>query len=201
MKIFRCILYVIFSILIFSCGENATEPDSHTQNPADFEAAWNRINDVYPFFEFKKIDWDSVYSEYHPQVEAAEGIEFHGILHNLLAGLRDAHVFYQLLYGGTIVPYYSPRQLRDKDSFSLPVVKTYFDQALLTTTQGTAEYRVLADSIGYIYLSNLENDDLADEFPIIIQYMIDTKGLILDMRHNHGGSIQNIEVIVTRFLT
>ena len=201
MKPLKLILCVVLVILVLGCKKQVTELDISAQNMEDFEAAWNRINDVYPFFEFKKIDWDSIYSVYRPRVEAARGNEFYAILQDLLAELKDAHVYYRSLLGGTVVPYSSPRQLRDQHAFSLPLVKTYFNTALLATEKGTAEYGILPDNIGYIFLSNLENDDLADEFPIIIEYMMNTKGLIVDMRQNHGGSIENIKVVVTRFLT
>jgi hypothetical protein len=201
MKKFKFILSIVIIFLTLGCEKQSTEPDISTQNMKDFEAAWNRINDVYPFFEFKRINWDSIYTEYLPRVQAAEGIEFHSILHDLLAELKDAHVFYQLLIGGTVVPYYTPRQVRDKYSFSLSLVKTYFETELFTTGQGTAEYGILPDSLGYIYLSNLENGDLPDEFPAVIKYLMHTKALILDLRQNHGGSLQNIEVVVSRFLT
>ena len=201
MKMCRFTLWVFFVVLVLGCDKHITEPDLSVQNLNDFEAAWNRINDVYPFFEFKNIDWDSIYSEYRPRVETAKGVEFYSVFHDLLAELKDAHVFYRLLYGNAIVPYYTRRQIRDQDSFSLSLVKTYFATALLTTQQGTAEYGILANNIGYIFLSNLGNNDLTSEFPMIIEYMINTKGLILDLRQNNGGSIENIEVVVTRFLT
>jgi hypothetical protein len=201
MKIVIFIFSIIFVFLVVGCDKQSTEADMSVVNMKDFEAAWNRINDVYPFFDYKKINWDSIYTIYRPRVETAEGIEFHSILHDLLAELKDAHVFYRLLLGGTVVPYYTPRQVRDQNTFSLPLVKTYFDKELLATEERTAEYEILADSIGYIFLSNLENNDLTNEFPLIIEYFMNTKGLIIDMRQNNGGTIQNIEVVVTQFLT
>ncbi|KAA3661347.1 MAG: hypothetical protein DWQ10_04725 [Calditrichaeota bacterium] len=200
MRIIKLLLCLSFVVLVFGCGNQSTGPDTSTIHMDDFEAAWNRVNDVYPFFEFKKINWDSIYVDYHPQVETAEGREFYTLLHELLAELKDAHVFYQLPIAGSVVPWYSPRQVRDDKAFNLPLVKSYFHTNINTTTQGTAEYGVLQDSIGYIYLANLENGDLRDEFPGIIEYMRNTKGLILDIRQNNGGSIENMEVVVTRFM-
>lgn len=46
---------VLCTTLFFSCKDIiVTEPESNL-NVEDFEAAWNRINDVYPYIEFKKI--------------------------------------------------------------------------------------------------------------------------------------------------
>ncbi|MCA9734784.1 MAG: hypothetical protein H6696_09150 [Deferribacteres bacterium] len=201
MEILKVLLRLSICVLVFSCGKHSTGPDTATRNMEDFEAAWTRVNDVYPFFEFKKINWDSLYSVYHARVETAEGNEFYGILNDLLAELKDAHVFYQLPIGGSIVPWYSPRQIRDNNAFSLPLVKSYFATELLATTQGTANYGILQDSIGYIYLANLQNSDLKNEFSGILASLQEMKGLILDMRQNSGGSIENIEVVVGHFLT
>jgi carboxyl-terminal processing protease len=200
MKIRAIILSIILAFLFAVCDKQSTEVDMSAINMNDFEAAWNRINDVYPFFDFKKIDWDSIYFVYRPRVEQAEGIEFHSVLHDLLAELKDAHVYYQLILGGPVIPYYTPRQIRDRDVFSLELVKTYFDKELRASEQGTAKYGIIADSIGYIYLSNLEYDDVTNEFPSIIEYLKNTRGLIIDLRENQGGTIQNIQVVISKFL-
>ena len=78
-------------------------------NVEDFEAAWNAINADYSYLEFKQIDWDSIYTEFHPRAEAARGDEFYGVLHDLLYQLKDGHVFYVTPGGSEIYPWIPPR--------------------------------------------------------------------------------------------
>ncbi len=42
-------------------------PAESNLNVEDFEATWNRVNDVYPYLEYKHINWDSIYTVYRPQ--------------------------------------------------------------------------------------------------------------------------------------
>ena len=65
MKKIFLILSALSLIMFFSCKDIiVTEPESNL-NVEDFEAAWKRIKDVYPYLEFKKINWDSIYTVYH----------------------------------------------------------------------------------------------------------------------------------------
>jgi len=64
MKKLKLIFYILLALFTFSCEDIIVKPADSNQNMEDFEAAWNRINDVYPFLEFKNIDWDSIYSVY-----------------------------------------------------------------------------------------------------------------------------------------
>jgi len=185
--------------MFFTCEKHVTEPDPSIYIE-DFETAWNRIDQVYPFFEFKKINWDSIYTVYLPRAEEARGIEFHSVLHDMLAELKDGHVYYKPFIG-LVIPWPTPRQIRDRNAYSLSVVRTYFDSGLRVTVQGTIQYEILPGTIGYIAISNFNHEDFADELPDVLEYMRNTKSLIIDNRPNTGGSAQNIEALVTRFIT
>ena len=62
------LIQLIFLIISFSTCEHliVNSPKSN-KNIEDFEAVWNRVNDVYPYLEFKKINWDSLYNVYLPK--------------------------------------------------------------------------------------------------------------------------------------
>jgi len=167
----------------------------------DFEAAWNRVNDVYPFLEFKKIDWDSIYTIYLPRVKAARGDEFYPVLNDLLAELKDGHIYYHTDGGGEVYPYYPQRHFKDRHAYSPFVVRTYFDKELRVTESRSAEYEILPNNIGYVFLSDFHEDYLTNEFPGILEYLKNTKGLIIDIRQKIGGAFHNIEAVVTRFMT
>jgi hypothetical protein len=195
------IFCLALGVLAFSCETIIIKPAASNRNIEDFEAAWNRINDVYPFFELKNINWDSIYTIYHPRVEAARGDEFYFVLHDLLAELKDGHVYYQTEGGGEVYPFYPQRHFKDRHAYSPFVVRKYFDRALFLTDSKTVEYGILPDNIGYIFLAGFQNDYLLKEFRGILEFLKNTKGLIIDIRQKRGGSYQNVEAVVTRFMT
>ena len=201
MKNIFLILSALSLILLFSCKDIVvTEPDSNL-NVEDFEAAWDRINDVYPYLEFKKINWDSIYTVYRPLAEAAQGDEFYLVLRDLLAELKDGHVYYRTKGGGEVYPYYPQRHFKDRHAYSPFVVRKYFDKELKLTESTSVEYEILPGNIGYAFISDFHEDYLRNEFPGVLEYLKNTKGLILDIRQKRGGDYQNIEAVVTRFLT
>jgi len=201
MKIYKYILCITLGILIAGCEKQSINPENSTLNLEDFEAAWERIDQVYPFFEYKQINWDSIYTVYLPQAEEAQGIEFHSVLHDMMAELKDGHVYYKPHLRSAVIPWPAPRQIRDRNAYSLSVVRTYFNRNLQVTAQGTIQYEILPDTIGYVAITNFNHEDFAQEWPNVLEYMRNTKSLIIDNRPNTGGSAQNVEALVTRFIT
>jgi carboxyl-terminal processing protease len=194
--------FVIVSLILFcSCEDIIVKPTASNQNMEDFEAAWSRVKDVYPYLELKKINWDSIYTVYLPRVESARGDEFYYVLNDLLAELKDGHVYYQTDGGGKVYPFYPQRHFKDRHAYSPFVVRKYFNKELRVTESRSAEYEILPDNIGYVFLSDFHENYLTDEFPGILEYLKNTKGLIIDIRQKRGGDYNNVESVISRFLT
>jgi len=201
MKEISQIAIVFFAVLVFHCTDLiVTSPDSN-QNVEDFEAAWNRINDVYPYLEFKKINWDSIHSVYLPLAEKANGDEFYLVLRDFLAELKDGHVYYRTEGGGDVYPYYPARHFKDRHAYSPFVVRKYFDKELILSESGSMEYEIMPGNLGYVFIADFHKDYLLNEFPGVLDYLKNTKGLVIDIRQKRGGDYQNIEAVVTRFLS
>lgn len=199
MHLIKNIFFVSLMITIFGCEKIYVKPATSNQNMADFEAAWNRINDVYPFLTFKDIDWGNIYTIYQGRTEKAIGDEFYQVLNDLLAELKDGHIYFRTDGGGQVIPFYPQRHFKDRHTYSPFVVRNYFDTELIITESKSAEYEVLPGNIGYIFLSDFHENYLINEFPTIINYLMNTKGLIIDIRQKRGGSLQNIEAVVSHF--
>lgn len=61
----------------------------------DLSAAWKAAAEVFPYFEERGIDWDSVYGEYLPLVlSASSEREFHLLMSEFLNRLGDGHTDY-----------------------------------------------------------------------------------------------------------
>jgi len=199
----RTILHLLsFSAaaLLISCADVIVTSPVSNLNVEDFEAAWKRVKSVYPYLAFKKINWDSLYTLYRPRAENAKGDEFYVVLHDLLAELKDGHVYYRTEGGGEVYPYYPQRHFKDRHAYNPFVVRKYFDKELRLTESASIEYEILPGNIGYAFLSDFHKDYMIKEFPRVLDYLRNTKGLILDIRQKRGGVYENVEAVVTRFL-
>jgi hypothetical protein len=193
--------FLLCGVAIVACSDILVKPRDTNQNIEDFEAAWNRIDAVYPYLEFKGIDWDSLYVVYRARTEAAQGDEFYEVLRDLLAELKDGHVYYHTEGGGEVYPYYPTRHFKDRHAYNPFTVRRYFDRELRLSESNSIEYEILPDNIGYVFLSDFHEDYLINEFPGVLEYLRNTRGLIIDIRQKRGGTPQNVEAVVSRLMT
>lgn len=201
-------MLVFLALILISCfqahgrnGQAEQNAKPNAGNLACFDAAWKRVRDVYPFLEYKNIDWDSIYAVYKSRVEKAGEDEFDQLLNDMLAELKDVHVYHNKVQGHQKYTYESPSQARDKRTISRGVIRRYFDTELTRTKSKSAMYGMTAENIGYIYFYDLMDHGLEEEFPGILEYLKNTKGLILDFRTRQGGTYQVVQSLVQRFLT
>jgi carboxyl-terminal processing protease len=194
------ILLVMLTILQINCSDLIVQPPKSNQNIKDFEIAWKAVDNVYPLLDYKKIDWDSIYAVYHLRTENAKGDEFYQVLFDLLRELKDPHVFLLSKGHGLILPYQSPRYKRGINAYSPFVVRKYFNCQLQLSCKDKVEYGIHSDNIGYVCIASFNDEGTMDNFDAVLDQLLDTKGLIIDVRRNVGGSTANIEKVVSRFI-
>jgi hypothetical protein len=193
---------VLCSVILFSGCENMfVSPADSNMNIEDFEAAWARVDEVYPYLGYKHINWDSIYTVYRPRAEQAQGDEIFTVLFDMLGVLKDRHIYIKTRGGDAVNTWQPQRWLKDKFSFDPVVVRNYFDEKLIVTGEGRIEYGIIDGNIGYIYLATFDKDYIQNYFSEALNYVRDTRSLILDIRHNNGGSYQNLVAAVSRFVT
>lgn len=102
----RTALFVIPVILLVVCvGITVAQvyavgafPPLGGDRVESFDRLWRAIRDTYPYFDLKGVDWEEVYSRYHPQIVAAVGdttaaddaTYFH-LIADMLSELNDGH--------------------------------------------------------------------------------------------------------------
>ncbi len=193
-------LLLVFAALM-GCSDIIVTGVDQSHNVADFETAWQAVKSVYPFFQFKQIKWDSIHTLYRPRAEAAKGDEIDGVLFDMLKELKDAHVSLQTRGGASVTTYHPRRAAKDRYAYSPIVVHKYFDKELRLAGNRRVEYETLNGGIGYIYIATLRIEQpVLDGFDEALAYLKDTKGLIIDVRHNGGGSDYNSMGIVARLI-
>jgi hypothetical protein len=194
------ITIVLIVTLVIGCSDLfITSPDTSI-NIKDFETAWNAVNNVYPLLEYKKINWNDVYSKYHDKVYNSTE-DFSKILFEMMRELKDPHVIVNNKGMGLIIPYPGVRLQRDFDAFSPILVRKYFDKELKYACRKKVEYEILNGNIGYIRVATFNEEGLMDDFDFVLDQMLNTKGLIIDVRKNNGGKLENVNKIVGRFIS
>jgi C-terminal processing protease CtpA/Prc len=190
----------VLALVASGCG-NLLLPDPPPGRAVeDFEAAWSFIDSVYPMLPEKGIDWDSAHAGYRARAEAARGDDIQQILHDLVETLRDGHAYYAARGGGPVFPYLSHRLRRDRSTFSPYLVRRYVDAALVVAGNGSMEHSLLDGDLGYLRLATFERVRMVDELPAVMASRAGTSGLVLDIRNNNGGELENVAGTVRWFL-
>ncbi|MGA7722536.1 MAG: S41 family peptidase [Ignavibacteriaceae bacterium] len=157
---------------------------------ANFDTLWSEFNLRYSFFELKNINWDSLYNLYSPRITASTSNQaLFNIMSSLLSVLKDGHVNLYTPYGNySYTGWFAGHPV---DFLGLDVIKTYLSSDFGTTAGGYMYYGKISTDIGYIYIGpDLIGDDntWSEAIDKIIDILKDTKGIIVDIRNNGGGS-------------
>jgi len=208
MRLFTMMFFLFLSIFIMlRCGEIIIPESESNLNVEDFESAWNHINSIYPVFEFKKIDWDSIHTVYRIRAEQAVGDEIYAVLFDLVAELKDGHAEIITVGGESFSTFTPPRYLRDEEAFDPNLTRQYFDKPLRVVGSKSIEYEFLPDNIGYVRFSTFgaglglsDVEIIINDMDLIINYFSEADGLIVDVRDNNGGFSSIFNQIIARLI-
>jgi len=199
-------LFLSISVLL-SCSEIIVPESESNLNVEDFESAWNHINSIYPVFEFKKIDWDSIHTVYRIRAEQAVGDEIYAVLFDLVGELKDGHARIYTVGGDHFTPFTPPRVLRDEEAFDPNLTRQYFDKPLRVVGSKSIEFEFLPDNIGYVRFSTFgtglrlsDVEIIINDMDFIVNYFAEADGLIVDVRDNDGGRSLLYDQIIARLI-
>lgn len=193
------IMFVIFLILpaaflFSSCHEYDDYPDDVYGN---FDALVKIVGDRYCFFEEKDLDWKSLSAEYRDKLDPGmRDLEFFNICAALLDELKDGHVN---LVSRFNTSYYRQWWSDYPQDFNLRTLQEYYLRFDYMQTSGIS-YKVLNDSIGYMYCPSFSSPISETGLDYILAYLYKCKGLIIDIRNNGGGLLTNVPTLVGRFI-
>ncbi len=188
---------LFFSILtvITSCEKLLIEKDENNTNENNFELLWTTLDRNYSFFEFKRIDWDSIYMVYRPQINnSLSDRELFDKMAEMLNELRDGHVN---LYSGfdesRNLEWYS----QYPSNFNSTILeKNYLGDDFIKIGNFSV---TIIDSVGYIYNGSFSEITREKEIDKIIDKLYGTRGIVFDIRNNSGGFSSTGEIIASRF--
>ncbi len=167
---------------LFSCEDPFFEDDPANNATSNFDILWNRMNERYSFFEYKNVNWDSVYEVYRPQVSNdMSAQELFDVMEAMLNTLRDAHVNLRTDFDISFYDYYNdaPRNFYFHD-----IESNYLEETLRITGR---MWNGIIDSVGYIHYPSFQLPIEEADLDFVVERFQGLKGLIIDVRDNEGG--------------
>lgn len=185
---------LLASIALVSCEKYETYKEVNNDFKANFDAFWKMVDEQYCYLDYKNIDWNAVYDEMLPRVEAAKTEqEFFNVLESSLDYLRDGHVWmispfktyscdtYKIDENGEMYP----------ENFNASVIReNYLKERFVTMANGIVFGEIERDghSYAYIFYKAFDSFWADDDYKYIEPIIERTEGIIFDIRNNPGGS-------------
>lgn len=189
-----------------------------------FEECWSFFNESYASFEEKGIDWDAVYKDFKPQVNAnTTSDELFILLTKMLKPLGDAHV--NLIAKNIDTAFSADRYsritevIRPLKGRKKPHIVEMTNQTLYkndfelvskigpTFKEDTLFYYSRNEEVGYLRLfrsfstpGRMVGSSLDDQLDQIFNYMEGVRSMIIDVRFNMGGDDAFSQKIAGRFV-
>jgi carboxyl-terminal processing protease len=187
---------LLFIIVFFGSCTKLFLGDNPSNSAVDiFDEFWKNVDNTWPAFESKRVNWDSLYNVYRPQVNStSSNTDLHKILTELLHNLKDTHttIFPKDLPTISYYPSY-PFNFYGMNWIKKNYSSNFQGNNLIT-------YGLLSPTIGYVYIAGFQNP--LNEYAVIddiLKYFGQVKGVIIDVRSNTGGGSNRSELIASRF--
>ena len=196
-KTIRHFVFTFLSAIILTSSiTSCVTTDEYDDNPkGNFEALWRIMDEHYCFFTQKGIDWNEVHERYSRQFDAtmtdAQAFE---VMTKMLSEVKDGHVnLYTPFNIGRYWAWYEEFPKNYSDSLERKYLKTDYRIA------SGMDYTIFDDNVGYIRCKSFLNNTGAGNLDNIFLYMQPCCGLIIDVRNNGGGNVNNAEELAARF--
>jgi hypothetical protein len=196
MQMMKKYLIIIAMLFFFTGCEKLLIEKNSPSTPLDcFELMWKTLDEKYSYFTYKQIDWEQIYHEYKAKIhQDMSAYELFYVLADLLYELRDGHVN---LTSGFDVSRNWDWYLDYPPNFNYNIIqRNYLGKEHKITGP---LLNVVIDSIGYVYYGSFSRTISPSHIDQLIVNFRHTKGIIIDVRDNGGGSLVNANTFASRF--
>ncbi|MCH5231490.1 MAG: S41 family peptidase [Muribaculaceae bacterium] len=193
-KIFITLLLFLIAGTFTSCHD---EPDYQNTLYGNFDALADIIDSHYCFFSDKNIDWQEVTSRYRAKLnEETTVFDLFFICAQMLVELEDGHVNLTSKFSTS---YYRNWWSDYPQDFNLRTLEENYLEFNWMTTSGIL-YKQLPGEIAYMYYPSFSSMISEVALDYIFSLLANSRGLIIDIRDNGGGTLTNINTLVGRFI-
>lgn len=195
------LLHILLIALVVAPLQSCfVDDDSHVGNTPkeNFDALWSIVDEHYCFFEYKALDWDSIYNVYAPLVhDKMDNYQLFELCSDMLAELQDGHVNLSSAFSTS----YYWKWFQDYPvNYDERIVHQNYLNFDFYESNGIT-YKKLQNNLGYLYYGSFSDAISENGLDFILANLASCNGLIIDIRNNGGGSLTNVEVLASRMIT
>ncbi|MEX1192031.1 MAG: S41 family peptidase [Brumimicrobium sp.] len=190
--------FLILTILFFaSCEKMLFKPDLASSDPYEnFDYLWSEVDKKYSYFELKGINWNEVKDQYRPMLsDNSSETELFEVMAKMLNELKDDHS--NLISPFNISQY--KVALTGSENFRWRTIEEHYLPDIWTTGPLLNDF-LSNEEVGYIRYASFTSNFSNAQMDLVLNRFKNTKGIILDLRKNGGGSIFNYPKILGRFV-
>lgn len=183
--------------IMLSCLSCSDIPDYNSNLSDTYECLWTLIDEHYCYFAEKDIDWEEAGRRHRAALDTVTTWrQAFTVCSELLDELRDGHVNLSSPFGTSYYRKWWSDYPQDFDSRTLQQYYLEFDY---WSIYGLS-YKILDGTTGYIRYPSFSVTPGDGNLDIVLSYMADCTALIIDIRDNGGGDLDNVHKLVGRFI-
>ena len=195
------IIILFFVVLSMEACEKLVFPDDlASENPKEnFEYLWNQCDTKYSYFELKSVDWNQVHSKYSAKIsDGMTNEELFNVLGQMLVELKDDHTN---LISDFNISRFGTNYL-GQDNFDWRIItENYIPKDYYITGPFQHDFLLNTNNeIAYIRFRAFTGTVDDDNLDFVLGKYKNTRGLILDLRENGGGAVNDLFSILSRFV-
>lgn len=172
-------------------------------NPREvFEHLWGEINRKYSFIDYKRLNLDSLYTVYSTQIQPGmDEVALFRVLESLVNELRDGHA--NLSAPFSFSNYY-PLWLNSPENFDGRLLLERYllrdpSRHFITGPFSHTILDTVGVRVGLVTYRSFMNGYGAADLDFVLDRFQGLNGVIIDMRSNGGGAINNVYPLAGRF--
>lgn len=190
-----CLILILLPLALLSCEKLIDFKDVPDDRVSVYNEVVKVIDERYALFPVKQTDWPALAESYKVRLDlsASEDAYFR-LLSDLLFELKDGHI---TLISPVDTATYENFYTAYPKNFSLRVMQ---DKYWIGSEQIGPFMLKIQENVAYLYYSSFQNDIRTEDREKLLSKLEGTKGLILDLRDNSGGSLKNVKALSSFFM-
>jgi hypothetical protein len=171
------------AVALAGCGDGPTAPSTPTEM---FDAFWATFDREYSYFDYKRVNWDSLRTVFRPHTleVRTEYALISLVLKQMVAPLRDLHVRF-VSPDGSVDVSHVPGTVVNWDSVTWTKMTGRCGLVFVNSDLGHCRM----DGVGYVFVRSWNDSRLSIALlDAVVDHYRDAPAIIIDVRPNVGGA-------------
>jgi hypothetical protein len=194
----KYLIYLLMLFVLSSCESLIFEDEYEENDPfVTFDYMWEQADRHYSFFKVKNINWEEQRLKYRAQIRPGmSDLALFNVIGDLLRSLRDDHTNLRSSFN---VAFYGVRY-DGPDNYDQRIVEDHYIGRDYYVSGPFIHDWIANEQIGYIRLAAFNGAVNAVNLDFIFGRYRSAKGLIIDLRENGVGVINDMHALLGRLV-